>query len=241
MREEEKSRLARDIHDELGGILVGAKMDVAWAAQRCKTTLPEAAEKLDRALAVLDEGVEMKRRIIEELRPTLLDNLGISSALDWQVRQSCERAGLHCELNLADLELPPKVSIAIYRIVQEALTNITKYASARNVDVELLGDDEGVSLIVHDDGAGLPAGVESSRLSHGIVGMRQRVRALNGTFKISSRPGTGTTVEVYIPLPPAAVADDVVPAAGEAREAPSAAASAALQTDDTPVTQAPAR
>src|SRR6478736_6995520 len=201
VREEEKSRLARDIHDELGGILVGAKMDVAWAAQRCKTALPEAAEKLNRAITVLDEGVEMKRRIIEELRPTLLDNLGISSALDWQVRQVCERAGLHCELNLADLELPSDAAIAIYRIVQEALTNITKYASARNVHVELLGDPEGVSLIVHDDGAGLPAGVESNRLSHGIIGMRQRVRALNGTFKISSRPGTGTTIEVFIPLP----------------------------------------
>jgi signal transduction histidine kinase len=143
----------------------------------------------------------MKRRIIEELRPTLLDNLGIASALDWQVRQACERADLACELNLADLELPPAVSIALYRIVQEALTNVVKYASARNVDVELLGDAQGVSLIVHDDGAGLPAGVESSRLSHGIAGMRQRVRALNGTFKISSRTGSGTTIEVYIPLP----------------------------------------
>jgi signal transduction histidine kinase len=176
-------------------------MDVAWAAQRCKTALPEAAEKLNRAITVLDEGVEMKRRIIEELRPTLLDNLGISSALDWQVRQSCERAGLQCELNLAELDLPSDASIAIYRIVQEAMTNIVKYASARTVDVELLGDAEGVSLIVHDDGAGLPAGVESNRLSHGIIGMRQRVRALNGTFKISSRPGTGTTIEVFIPLP----------------------------------------
>jgi len=201
VREEEKSRLARDIHDELGGILVGAKMDVAWAAQRCKTALPEVAEKLNRAITVLDEGVEMKRRIIEELRPTLLDNLGISSALDWQVRQSCERAGLQCELNLAELELPSDASIAIYRIVQEAMTNIVKYAAARTVDVELLGDAEGVSLIVHDDGAGLPAGVESNRLSHGIIGMRQRVRALNGTFKISSRPGSGTTIEVFIPLP----------------------------------------
>jgi signal transduction histidine kinase len=206
VREEEKSRLARDIHDELGGILVGAKMDVAWAMQRCRATLPEAAEKLDRALTILDEGVEMKRRIIEELRPTLLDNLGISSALDWQVRQTCERAGLQCELNLADLELPPQVSIAIYRIVQEALTNIVKYASARTVEVELLGDDEGVSLVVHDDGAGLPAGVESNRLSHGIMGMRQRVRALNGSFKIGSRPGSGTTVEVFIPLPAPAAA-----------------------------------
>jgi signal transduction histidine kinase len=218
VREEEKSRLARDIHDELGGILVGAKMDVAWAAQRCKTALPEAAEKLNRALTILDEGVEMKRRIIEELRPTLLDNLGISSAIDWQVRQTCERAGLHCELNLSDLELPPEVSITLYRIVQEALTNIVKYASARNVDVELLGDAEGVSLIVHDDGAGLPAGVESSRLSHGIAGMRQRVRALDGTFKIGSRPGTGTTIEVFIPLPAKSAQ-----APAEPEEAPAAA------------------
>jgi signal transduction histidine kinase len=215
VREEEKSRLARDIHDELGGILVGAKMDVAWAAQRCKTALPEAAEKLNRALTVLDEGVEMKRRIIEELRPTLLDNLGISSALDWQVRQTCERAGLQCELNLADLELPPEVSIALYRIAQEALTNIVKYASARNVEVELLGDEDGVSLIVHDDGAGLPSGVESSRLSHGIVGMRQRIRALNGTFKISSRPGSGTMIEVFIPVSRAALQAVTPDASGE--------------------------
>ena len=229
VREEEKSRLARDIHDELGGILVGAKMDVAWAAERTRKGLPDVADKLERAVLVLDEGVELKRRIIEELRPTLLDNLGISSALDWQVRQACERAGLNCELNLADLELPPSVSIAIYRIVQEALTNITKYASARNVDVALLGDDEGVSLIVHDDGAGLPAGVETNRLSHGIIGMRQRVRALNGTFKISSRPGNGTTIEVFIPLPPPAESSaDAEPRA----VAPQLAALPSVRTDD---------
>lgn len=217
VREEEKSRLARDIHDELGGILVGAKMDVAWAAQRAKGALPDVADKLDRALAILDEGVEMKRRIIEELRPTLLDNLGISAAIDWQVRQACERAGLNCELNLADVEeLPPEVSITLYRIVQEALTNIVKYASARNVDVELLADDEGVSLVVHDDGTGLPAGVESSRLSHGIAGMRQRVRALNGSFKIGSKPGSGTTIDVFIPVPRASPGM----VAGEAAVAP---------------------
>ena len=217
VREEEKSRLARDIHDELGGILVGAKMDVAWAAQRAKGALPDVADKLDRALAILDEGVEMKRRIIEELRPTLLDNLGISAAIDWQVRQACERAGLHCELNLADVEeLPPEVSITLYRIVQEALTNIVKYASARNVDVELLADDEGLSLVVHDDGTGLPAGVESSRLSHGIAGMRQRVRALNGSFKIGSKPGSGTTIDVFIPVPRASPGM----VAGEAAVAP---------------------
>jgi len=117
--------------------------------------------------------------------------------------------------------------------VQEALTNITKYASARNVDVELLGDDEGVSLIVHDDGAGLPAGVETSRLSHGIVGMRQRVRALNGTFKISSRPGSGTTIEVFIPLPQPEQPRAEAPQLTADREKPGLPApAAAARTDD---------
>ncbi|MBU6483437.1 MAG: CHASE3 domain-containing protein [Betaproteobacteria bacterium] len=200
VREEEKSRLARDIHDELGGILVGAKMDVAWASQRCKASLPDAANKLERALTILDEGVEMKRRIIEELRPTLLDNLGLAPALEWQVRQTCERAGLDCDLNLGEPSLPPDVSIALYRIVQEALTNIVKYANARHVDIDLGRGDDGISLVIEDDGRGLPAGAATDRLSHGIIGMRQRVRAFNGDFRISSRAGAGTRIEVFIPL-----------------------------------------
>lgn len=200
VREEEKSRLARDIHDELGGILVGAKMDVAWAAERCRTGLPEAAEKLGRAITILDEGVEMKRRIIEELRPTLLDNLGLAAALEWQVRQTCERAGIACELNLGDFTLPPDVSIALYRITQEALTNIVKYANARNVRLDVARDAMGVTLTVQDDGGGMPSRAASGRLSHGIAGMRQRVRAFEGRFTIRTRPGAGTTIEAFIPL-----------------------------------------
>lgn len=202
VREEEKSRLSRDIHDELGGILVGAKMDVAWVADRFKGRDPEAGEKLRRALVMLDEGVEMKRRIIEELRPTLLDNLGLAAAIDWQVRQVCERAGLQPTLTLddADMELPPEVTIALYRIVQEALTNVVKYAKARHVDVELVVNAEGVSLVLQDDGVGLPAGADTNALSHGISGMRQRVRALGGEFTIRGKPRAGTTLEVNIPL-----------------------------------------
>lgn len=200
VREEERSRLARDIHDELGGILVGAKMDVAWSAERCRGALPEAAGKLDRALTMLDEGVELKRRIIEELRPTLLDNLGLAAALEWQARQTCERASLACELELADFPLPPDVSIALYRIAQEALTNVVKYANARNVRLELRRDPMGVTLSIQDDGGGMPARGASNRLSHGIAGMRQRVRAFEGRFTIRTRPGAGTTIEAYLPL-----------------------------------------
>ena len=98
VREDEKSKLARDIHDELGGILVSAKMDVAWVEERLKKRDPESAAKLERALQALDDGVQIKRRIIEELRPTLLDNLGLAAALDWQVHEICDRAGLECAI-----------------------------------------------------------------------------------------------------------------------------------------------
>jgi signal transduction histidine kinase len=228
VREEEKSHLARDIHDELGGILVGAKMDVAWAIERLRGKDGAIAAKLERALKMLDEGVELKRRVIEDLRPTLLDNLGLAAAIDWQVRQTCERAGLKCSLNLAELEqdFPPEVSIALYRIVQEALTNVTKYAKAKNVNVELLRTNSGVSVIFEDDGIGLPAGAETNALSHGISGMRQRIRALKGEFRIHGRPGVGTTIEVHVPMspqsgtkPPAPPEDEERPVAEDGKKA----------------------
>jgi len=207
VREEEKSHLAREIHDELGGVLVGAKMDVAWAIERLRGKDGAIAAKLERALKMLDEGVDLKRRVIEDLRPTLLDNLGLGAAIDWQVRQTCERAGLKCSLNLSELEaeFPSEVSIVLYRIVQEALTNVVKYAKAKNVNVELLRTDSGVSVIFEDDGIGLPVGAETNALSHGISGMRQRIRALKGEFRIHGRPGIGTTIEVHVPLSPQAI------------------------------------
>jgi signal transduction histidine kinase len=202
MREEEKSKLARDIHDELGGILVSAKMDVAWVEQRLKGRDAEAATKLARAQQALDDGVQIKRRIIEELRPTLLDNLGLSAALDWQVHEICDAAGLACTIATPDDDqaIPPPVSIALYRILQEALTNIVKYARAQKVDVDLGLGSDAVTLLIEDDGIGIAEKAPSNRLSHGIVGMRQRVKALHGTFSIGRRPEGGTLIEVNIPL-----------------------------------------
>jgi signal transduction histidine kinase len=202
VREDEKARIARDLHDEMGGILVSAKMDLTSAAKRLGDSNPEAGARLARAMKSLDEGITVKRRIIEDLRPSLLDNLGLAAALDWLVRGVCERAGLQCTLNLddGDAPLPPEVSIAIYRIVQEAMTNVVKYAKAKRVVVDLVRSAGGIALTFRDDGTGLPPNVSSSRLSHGIAGMRQRVRALNGEFRIQGAPGAGTTVEVHLPL-----------------------------------------
>ncbi len=205
VREEEKSRLARDIHDELGGILVSAKMDISGVAQALKDHDPKLNARLARASAALDEGVAVKRRIIEDLRPTLLDNLGLGPAIDWQVTEVCKRAGLRCSLDVPDdmTQLPPDVAIALYRIVQEALTNIVKYAGAELVSVTLVRHDDGVELAISDDGVGLPRTATHDRLSHGIAGMRQRVRQFAGEFNITGEPHQGTHINVRIPLPSA--------------------------------------
>ena len=158
VREEERAKLARDIHDELGGILVSAKMDVNWAEERVRRVDTAAAAKLERALKTLDDGVQIKRRIIEELRPTLLDNLGLSAALEWQLHEICDRAGLACEIATPedDSAIPPTVSIALFRILQEALTNVLKYARASRVSVDLAVADGSVMLVIEDDGVGIP-------------------------------------------------------------------------------------
>src|SRR5437899_1353840 len=202
VREEEKAKLARDIHDELGGILVSAKMDVAWVEKRLRERDPDAAAKLDRTLQTLDAGVETKRRIIEELRPTLLDNLGLPAALDWQVHEICDRAGIQCAISLPaeDAVIEPSVAIALYRIVQEALTNIVKYARAKNVTVDLAVTGDDITLLIEDDGVAIPQDAQVNRLSHGIAGMRQRARALHGDFRIGRRPEGGTLIEVNVPV-----------------------------------------
>ena len=201
VREDEKSKLARDIHDELGGILVSAKMDVAWVEEHMKKKDPQASAKLERALQALDDGVQIKRRIIEELRPTLLDNLGLSAAVDWQVHEICDRAGLACTIATPadDSTIAPQVSIALYRILQEALTNIVKYASAKSVNIDLGLTEDTVTLLIEDDGVGIPDDAQNNLLSHGIAGMRQRVRNLHGEFAIRRRGEGGTLIEVNIP------------------------------------------
>ena len=204
VREDEKSKLARDIHDELGGILVSAKMDVAWVEERLTKEHPQYAFKLARAQAALDDGVNIKRRIVEDLRPTMLDNLGLGAALDWQVHEICDRAGLQCTIETPedDSTIPSSTAIALYRIMQEALTNIVKYARAKNVSVEMLVGGGEISLVIDDDGIGISDSDQANLLAHGITGMRQRVHALHGEFSIRRRQEGGTRIEVSVPLEP---------------------------------------
>jgi hypothetical protein len=203
VHEAEKSALARELHDELGGLLVATKMDLMWLRRKLDNGDPQLVERWNRVLKSLDEGVELKRRIIENLRPTLLDNLGLVAALRWLVGETGRRSGLTCHEEYAEedvSDLSPEANITIYRVVQECLTNIMKHARATRVDIDLRSNDLDVRLIVQDNGQGIsPLRTEVSQ-SYGIASMQHRVSALGGTMSISRAPsGRGTIVDVTIP------------------------------------------
>ena len=199
-REREKAQVARELHDELGGALAAAKIDLQLLRERGPAA-PDAPGRLDRINHALDEAVVAKRRIVEDLRPTLLDNLGISAALRWQCEQYAKRTSCPCNVMLgdADLTLSPDLSIAIYRIVQEALTNTSKYAQAKNVDVSLQREGGRWHLRVHDDGVGIDLAKQHHPTSHGLISIRERARALGGEVRFSGGSGKGTTVDVWFP------------------------------------------
>jgi signal transduction histidine kinase len=207
LQEDEKARLAREIHDELGGTLAAAKIDLQMLANKLP---PEDLQRtrLLRAMAAIDDAVQVKRRIIEDLRPSVLDNLGIGAALKWQCLEFQKRLGVPCrvELHDDDLVLPSAPSIALYRVTQEALTNIGKYASAKNVTVSLRRDDGHWVLRVADDGIGLDPAKAEHPTGFGLLAMRERVRALGGDFSVSGRPGEGTVIQVRLPAGIAAAA-----------------------------------
>jgi signal transduction histidine kinase len=202
LQEEEKSKLARELHDEMGSILVSAKMDVSWALTRIRDTHPQCAEKLARALMVLDDGVQVKRRIVDDLRPALLDNLGLGAAIAWHAEQMSERSGLHCQVSVPEEEAPlsSDAAIALFRIVQEALTNVVRHAKATNAWIELQHTAHNVVLTVRDDGVGLPAETYRTLRAHGIASMRQRVLGAGGEFEIKGERGKGTRIQVVMPL-----------------------------------------
>lgn len=201
VQEAEKSKLARDIHDELGSILVSVRMDMSWAYSRMKNADPVAAEKLARAIQTLDQGVQIKRRIIEDLRPTLLDNLGLGAAIAWHAKHTCDQGGVRCEVWVPEEDTPiqNEVAIALFRVVQEALTNVLRHAKATRAWITLTASDDCLRLRIRDNGVGVRPEAQLNKLSHGIHGMRQRITALGGAFSVQGSPGAGTTVDVVVP------------------------------------------
>ncbi len=200
-REDERSRLARELHDELGGLLTAAKLDVARIRSRLPDAAPELAERMGHLVSTLDAGIALKRRIIEDLRPSALVHLGLKPALEALGREFAARSDVAVDLDLADLRPGEERALTVYRVAQESLTNVAKYARARRVGLCLRDDAGVVELSVTDDGAGFdPAQIP--RRSRGLAGMRFRVESSGGTFDLMSSPGAGTRVRARLPVPP---------------------------------------
>ena len=197
-REDERNRLARDLHDELGSLLTSAKLDAARIKSRLAGGAPEALERLDHLVATLNSVIAVKRRIGEDLRPSALGNLGLMVTLEILAREFAEQSGVHVECDLAPVKLAPAAQMVVYRLVQEAITNITKYAKASHVWLSLSARDGRVAVSVRDDGVGFdPAATRNT--AYGLVGMRFRVAAEQGTLTVVSMPGHGTSIQVSLP------------------------------------------
>jgi signal transduction histidine kinase len=198
VREDERGHLARELHDELGALLTAAKLDVARLKSRLAGNLPEAAERLTHLTNTLNSGIALKRRIVEDLRPSSLSHLGLVASLEILAREFEERSGLSITTDLEAVELGGSAQLTVYRLVQESLTNIGKYAEAKQAEISLHNFDSYITVEVKDNGKGFKVGSVSAG-SHGLAGMRHRVEAAGGRLTVTSTEGEGTKISAVLP------------------------------------------
>jgi signal transduction histidine kinase len=197
-REDERQRLARDLHDELGALLTSAKLDAARIKSRLTDSAPEAQERLAHLVGTLNRSIALGRSIIEDLRPSTLGNLGLVATLEILSREFAETAGVEVHCEMAPVRLRASAELVVYRLVQEALTNISKYAKAQHVWIVLGAQGEVVRASVRDDGVGFDTTMPH-RSAYGLLGMRFRVEAEGGVLDLASSPGQGTRLTVTLP------------------------------------------
>jgi signal transduction histidine kinase len=200
IREEERTGIAREIHDQLGQALTALKLDIAWLARRLPGAPGPVAAKIAEMTGSADELLGAIRRISAELRPGILDDVGVLAAIEWQAEEFARRTGVPCRVHsdLGDLQLDRDLATATFRIFQEALTNVARHASATAVEVDLRLDRGNLRLQISDDGTGLPDSGRRSGL--GLLGMRERARRLGGECVIRDREPRGTAVSLVIPI-----------------------------------------
>ena len=203
-REEERIVMAREIHDELGQALAGLKMDVAWLQRSLPAGTPALGARLEDMSVLIDGTVQTVRRLSAELRPSLLDDVGLAAALEWQLDEFQARTGLVCDLTiqLGAAPLAAEWATALFRIAQEALTNVARHAAATQVSVTLDDYGQALTLCVQDNGRGITEAELAESKSFGLLGMRERVYLLNGTLEIHGAPGQGTRITGRVPLSP---------------------------------------
>jgi len=200
-REEERTQIARELHDQLSQSLTAMKFDLAWLTEQLSKKDEELAQKAKDITAQMNNLIKTVRRIATELRPGMLDDLGLIASIEWQAHDFEKRTGIECKVNanLEDMTLTRDQNLTLYRIVQEALTNVARYANAKHIEVKLTAAGELLTLEINDDGQGIREEEITGMHSLGLIGMRERAKYLGGTFNIQGVPDQGTTLRVSIP------------------------------------------
>jgi PAS domain S-box-containing protein len=203
VREEDRKRVARDLHDQIGQILTAIKMDLTWVTRHLPESEGAVLARLTESIQSINDGVKSVRTICSGLRPGVLDDLGLAAAIEWQGSEFAARNGVRCEVSVppVDLHMDGDRATAAFRIFQECLTNVTRHAQAKSVRVSLCQEDENILLVVEDDGIGFcESDLSNSLGSLGLLGMKERAQFCGGDVQISSSPGKGTIVKVRVPV-----------------------------------------
>jgi len=200
IREEERTHIAREIHDELGQQLTGLKMYVSWLGKKNQSPDPAIKTKFLNTMELIEDTIKSVRKISTELRPSMLDDLGLIAAMEWQSNEFGKRYGINAVfVNLTgNLSVPPKFSTGLFRIFQESLTNVARHADAKKIVSTLAVTDNDLVLTIEDDGKGFIVKNIGSKKTLGLFGMKERSMEMGGSYEIKSEPGGGTTVSVKI-------------------------------------------
>jgi len=202
-REEERKQIAREIHDELGQILAAIKMDLQWIERKSAQSPAPVLAGIHDVVGLADKTIQMVHRICSELRPGILDDLGLVAAIEWLGKDFSRKNDIPCNVDFtaAESTISAKSTTLVFRIVQEALGNISRHAHASSSSVELWEENRTLMIRIQDDGIGITEAQSNSPSAFGLIGIRERVQGLLGEMEISGTPGKGTTLRIRIPLP----------------------------------------
>jgi signal transduction histidine kinase len=208
-KEQERLRIAREVHDEIGSLLTAIKIDLSWLTQRLPKDNPLLAEKARTIADLVNKTITSASNLAHSLRPGVLDVFGLIAALEIEAQEFSKRSGITCTFTKSQdyIELPESYSITLFRIFQEALNNILKHAQAKNVQVEIVKGEDHLELIIEDDGVGFGETARQKPRSFGLRGIHERIEHLGGTVRITSAPGKGTHIAIFLPLEGESAAD----------------------------------
>ena len=203
IREEERTSIAREIHDELGQQLTVIIMDVAWLDKKIENDNTAVKEKIKELAGLLEDTIKTVRKISTNLRPSVLDDMGLEAAMEMYLQEFKKRSGMKTSFKISGqkLLLPEQIKIALFRIFQESLTNVARHSKAKKVIVSLGFLEKSISMQIEDDGIGFNEQMVRDKKTLGLLGMKERTVMIGGKYLISGRPENGTLVSVTIPLP----------------------------------------